>query len=95
MLLAGRNDFLFYAQSCGTPKKRHSLKTLGRVKSFKEIFSLALPLRDDIALLRLASSAKLNSNVQLAALPPSGQILPHNNLCYVTGWGRTSSRLIS
>ncbi|XP_075881118.1 elastase-1-like [Nelusetta ayraudi] len=46
---------------------------------------------DDIALLRLASNAKLNSNVQLAALPPSGQILPHNNLCYVTGWGRTST----
>uniref|UniRef100_UPI0037E8869A elastase-1-like n=1 Tax=Semicossyphus pulcher TaxID=241346 RepID=UPI0037E8869A len=46
---------------------------------------------DDIALLRLSSEATLNSYAQLGALPPSGQILPHNNLCYVTGWGRTST----
>uniref|UniRef100_A0A672J736 pancreatic elastase n=1 Tax=Salarias fasciatus TaxID=181472 RepID=A0A672J736_SALFA len=45
----------------------------------------------DIALLRLSSSASLNSYVQLGSLPPSGQILPHNNLCYITGWGRTST----
>lgn len=86
---------LFLLKVVEPQKKRHSWKTLGRVKPFKEIVSLALHLRDDIALLRLASNAKLNSYVQLAALPPSGQILPHNNLCYVTGWGRTSSRLIS
>ena len=52
-------------------------------------------LRYDIALLRLASDATLNSYVQLGSLPPSGQVLPHNNLCYVTGWGLTSSELIS
>ncbi|KAF7208159.1 elastase-1 [Nothobranchius furzeri] len=45
----------------------------------------------DIALLRLSSDASLNSYVQLASLPPSGQILPHNNFCYITGWGRTST----
>ncbi|KAG7226694.1 hypothetical protein INR49_014042 [Caranx melampygus] len=45
----------------------------------------------DIALLRLSSDATLNSYVQLGSLPPSGQILPHNNLCYITGWGRTST----
>ncbi|XP_030634121.1 elastase-1-like [Chanos chanos] len=45
----------------------------------------------DIALLRLSNEAVLNSNVQLALLPPSGQVLPHNNPCYITGWGRTSS----
>ncbi|XP_073323743.1 elastase-1-like [Pagrus major] len=44
----------------------------------------------DIALLQLASEATLNSYVQLGSLPPSGQILPHNNLCYITGWGLTS-----
>ncbi|XP_072237855.1 elastase-1-like [Leuresthes tenuis] len=43
----------------------------------------------DVALLKLSSDAKLNSYVQLASLPPSGQILPHNNPCYVTGWGST------
>ncbi|KAL2091015.1 hypothetical protein ACEWY4_013278 [Coilia grayii] len=45
----------------------------------------------DIALLRLSSEATLNSYVQLATLPPSGQILPNANPCYITGWGRTST----
>ncbi|KAL2091025.1 hypothetical protein ACEWY4_013288 [Coilia grayii] len=45
----------------------------------------------DIALLRLSSEATLNSYVQLARLPPSGQVLPHNNPCYISGWGRTST----
>lgn len=46
----------------------------------------------DIALLRLSTDATLNTYVQLAALPPSGQVLPHNNNCYITGWGRTQSK---
>ncbi|XP_033822058.1 elastase-1-like [Periophthalmus magnuspinnatus] len=45
----------------------------------------------DIALLRLSSDATLNAYVQLGTLPPDGQILPHDNLCYITGWGRTST----
>eukprot|EP00066_Takifugu_rubripes_P007518 XP_003973140.1 PREDICTED: chymotrypsin-like elastase family member 1 [Takifugu rubripes] len=45
----------------------------------------------DIALLRLSTEATLNSYVQLGSLPPSGQLLPHNNLCYITGWGLTST----
>ncbi|XP_023956698.2 chymotrypsin-like elastase family member 1 isoform X2 [Chrysemys picta bellii] len=43
----------------------------------------------DIALLRLSQSASLNTYVQLGALPPSGQILPNNNPCYISGWGMT------
>uniref|UniRef100_A0A3Q1FNQ0 Elastase-1-like n=1 Tax=Acanthochromis polyacanthus TaxID=80966 RepID=A0A3Q1FNQ0_9TELE len=45
----------------------------------------------DIALLKLSSAASLNSYVQLGALPPSGEILPNNSYCYLTGWGRTSA----
>ncbi|XP_008319344.1 elastase-1-like, partial [Cynoglossus semilaevis] len=45
----------------------------------------------DIALLRLSSEVTLNNYVQLGALPPSGQVLPHNNPCYITGWGRTAT----
>lgn len=51
--------------------------------------------RYDVALLRLSTQANLNSYVQLGSLPPSGQLLPHNNLCYITGWGRTSSESIA
>ncbi|XP_020821835.1 chymotrypsin-like elastase family member 1 [Phascolarctos cinereus] len=45
----------------------------------------------DIALLRLSSSVTLNSYVQLGTLPPSGQILPNDNTCYITGWGLTKT----
>ncbi|XP_059426085.1 elastase-1-like [Carassius carassius] len=45
----------------------------------------------DIALLHLSTDATLNKYVQLATLPPSGQVLPHNNPCYITGWGLTSN----
>ncbi|XP_072506337.1 chymotrypsin-like elastase family member 1 [Notamacropus eugenii] len=45
----------------------------------------------DIALLRLSKSVTLNSHVQLAKLPPSGQILANNAPCYITGWGLTKT----
>ncbi|KAI4827879.1 hypothetical protein KUCAC02_031241 [Chaenocephalus aceratus] len=45
----------------------------------------------DIALMHLTSEVTLNAYAQLGSLPPKGQILPHNNLCYITGWGRTST----
>ncbi|KAG7495462.1 elastase-1-like [Solea senegalensis] len=45
----------------------------------------------DIALLRLASNARLSNYIQLGSLPPSGQVLPHNNPCYISGWGRTQT----
>uniref|UniRef100_A0A8C0I7A7 pancreatic elastase n=1 Tax=Bubo bubo TaxID=30461 RepID=A0A8C0I7A7_BUBBB len=45
----------------------------------------------DIALLRLASYATLNSYVQLAVLPQQGSILPNDYPCYITGWGLTRS----
>uniref|UniRef100_A0A8B9VS80 pancreatic elastase n=1 Tax=Anas zonorhyncha TaxID=75864 RepID=A0A8B9VS80_9AVES len=51
----------------------------------------------DIALLRLSSSATLNSYVQLAVLPQEGAILANNYPCYITGWGltRTNGQLSS
>ncbi|CAJ0919649.1 unnamed protein product [Ranitomeya imitator] len=45
----------------------------------------------DIAILSLASSASLNSYVQLAALPADGDVLANNHDCTITGWGRTST----
>uniref|UniRef100_A0A3B4BTU3 pancreatic elastase n=1 Tax=Pygocentrus nattereri TaxID=42514 RepID=A0A3B4BTU3_PYGNA len=46
---------------------------------------------NDVALIRLTSNAILNSYVQLATLPPAGQILSGNTACYVTGWGFTQN----
>ncbi|KAL4839470.1 hypothetical protein H8958_002214, partial [Nasalis larvatus] len=45
----------------------------------------------DIALLRLAQSVTLNSNVQLGVLPQEGAILANDSPCYITGWGRTKT----
>uniref|UniRef100_A0A8C5LWR6 pancreatic elastase n=1 Tax=Leptobrachium leishanense TaxID=445787 RepID=A0A8C5LWR6_9ANUR len=45
----------------------------------------------DIAILRLASSATINSVVRLATLPSDGAVLSHNHACIITGWGRTST----
>ncbi|KAM4700139.1 chymotrypsin-like elastase family member 1 [Discoglossus pictus] len=45
----------------------------------------------DIAVLRLASNAVLNSAVKVASLPADGSVLAHNYACVVTGWGRTTT----
>lgn len=71
----------------------HECQALTDLHLFPPLCFLDLHLRYDIALLRLSSNAELNAYVQLAYLPPANQILPNNNLCYITGWGRTYSEL--
>ncbi|XP_029682048.1 elastase-1-like isoform X2 [Takifugu rubripes] len=46
---------------------------------------------NDIALLKLSSPVSITSYVRTAYLPSFGEILPHNNICYLTGYGRTST----
>lgn len=50
---------------------------------------------NDIALLKLSSPVSITSYVRTAYLPSFGEILPHNNICYLTGYGRTSSEPLS
>ncbi|XP_068097792.1 chymotrypsin-like elastase family member 3B isoform X3 [Hyperolius riggenbachi] len=45
----------------------------------------------DIALIKLSGVALLNDEVQLACLPPSGEVLANNYPCYISGWGRLST----
>ncbi|XP_020779769.1 proproteinase E-like [Boleophthalmus pectinirostris] len=47
---------------------------------------------NDIALLKLQTSAVLNDKVQLACVPKQDSTLSHNYPCYVTGWGRLYSQ---
>uniref|UniRef100_A0A8B9F808 Peptidase S1 domain-containing protein n=1 Tax=Amazona collaria TaxID=241587 RepID=A0A8B9F808_9PSIT len=47
-------------------------------------------LSNDIALLKLASPAKLGPRVSPVCLPPADLHLPDNLQCVTTGWGRTS-----
>eukprot|EP00066_Takifugu_rubripes_P025168 XP_011614434.1 PREDICTED: proproteinase E-like [Takifugu rubripes] len=46
---------------------------------------------NDIALLKLEKSAVISDKVQPACLPQQGATLPHNQPCYITGWGRLYS----
>ncbi|GLD46290.1 proproteinase E-like protein [Lates japonicus] len=46
---------------------------------------------NNIAMIKLASPAVLNDKVQPSCVPESGEIVPHNYPCYVTGWGRLYS----
>ncbi|KAM4646744.1 chymotrypsin-C-like [Amazona ochrocephala] len=43
---------------------------------------------NDIALIKLAEEVQESETIQVAVLPPAGQILENNYPCYVAGWGR-------
>nr|XP_055072957.1 chymotrypsin-like elastase family member 1.6 [Misgurnus anguillicaudatus] len=74
-----------------TQEGREQFMTVSQVYIHPNWNSNSVASGYDIALLRLTNDATLNSYVKLASLPPSGQTLPHNNPCYITGWGRTST----
>ncbi|KAI3357301.1 hypothetical protein L3Q82_015751, partial [Scortum barcoo] len=48
----------------------------------------SLFIRNDIALIKLESPVTFSDSIIAACLPAAGFILPHNESCYVTGWGR-------
>ncbi|XP_028301664.1 elastase-1-like [Gouania willdenowi] len=74
-----------------TNSGREQIMSVSKVHIHPRWSSSSVAAGSDIALLKLSSMATLNSYVALGSLPPSGQILPHNNNCYITGWGRTST----
>nr|XP_055023656.1 chymotrypsin-like elastase family member 2A [Misgurnus anguillicaudatus] len=45
-------------------------------------------IRNDIALIKLETPITPSDTVVPACIPADGAILPHNEPCYVTGWGR-------
>lgn len=47
---------------------------------------------NDIALIKLESPVTFSDSIMAACLPAAGFILPHDEPCYVTGWGRLSSK---
>lgn len=47
---------------------------------------------NDIALIKLESPVEFTDAIMAACLPTGGFLLPHNEPCYVTGWGRVSSK---
>lgn len=47
-----------------------------------------LPFSNDIALIKLQTPVMFTDSIMAACLPTSGDIMPNNAPCYVTGWGR-------
>ncbi|KAK2898487.1 hypothetical protein Q8A67_009905 [Cirrhinus molitorella] len=45
-------------------------------------------IRNDIALIKLETPVTASDTITPTCLPTSGDVLPHNAACYVTGWGR-------
>ncbi|KAM6976931.1 chymotrypsin-like elastase family member 2A [Aplochiton taeniatus] len=45
-------------------------------------------IRNDIALIKLESPVTFTDSIMAACLPKAGFLLPNNEPCYVTGWGR-------
>ena len=52
---------------------------------------MSVTFRYAIALFPSVICGSPNTYVKLAPLPPFEQILPLDNLCYISGWGRTSN----
>ncbi|MBW3937499.1 trypsin-like serine protease, partial [Neisseria meningitidis] len=44
-------------------------------------------IRNDIALIKLESPVTFSDTIMAACVPEAGFILPHDEPCYVTGWG--------
>lgn len=58
----------------------------------KNVISWFLSHSNDIALIKLSTPVQKSDSIMPACLPTSGEILPHNSPCYVTGWGRLWSK---
>lgn len=49
---------------------------------------------NDIALIKLENAVPFSDTIMAACLPAAGSILPNNEPCYVTGWGRLYSEYL-
>lgn len=54
------------------------------------MFNHFLP-SNDIALIKLKSSVNFSDTVMASCLPEAEFVLPNNESCYITGWGRLFS----
>ncbi|XP_034093427.1 chymotrypsin-like elastase family member 3B [Gymnodraco acuticeps] len=64
----------------------------GLKAAYASIFNMIFLLfSNDIAMIKLASPVVLNNKVQPSCVPESGEVAPHDDPCYITGWGRIYS----
>ena len=56
------------------------------------IILFCVPVRNDIAILRLDDGLYGNGYIEFAPLPYPGETLPNKFTCYITGWGLLYSK---
>ncbi|XP_011356326.2 chymotrypsin-like elastase family member 3B [Pteropus vampyrus] len=79
--------FVALALGCGRPSYNPSTRVVNGEDAVPYSWPWQYPL-NDIALIKLSRPAQLGDTVQLACLPPAGDILPNEAPCYISGWGR-------
>ncbi|XP_018430578.1 PREDICTED: chymotrypsin-like elastase family member 3B, partial [Nanorana parkeri] len=74
----------------GTPEGREQIVPVNKGDIFvhEGWKSSSVSNGNDIALIKLSRVALLTDEVQLACLPPAGELLPNQHPCYISGWGR-------
>ncbi|XP_063085310.1 neutrophil elastase isoform X3 [Cavia porcellus] len=68
-------------------RRERTRQTFGVERIFENGFDPTL-LLNDIVILQLNGSAKMNTNVQVARLPAQGQGVRNGTRCLAMGWGR-------
>ncbi|XP_061115119.1 chymotrypsin-like elastase family member 2A [Conger conger] len=96
------NDWVLTAAHCISSSRTYRVVLGKHNLKETEVDSVAIPaskmivhekwnpffIRNDIALIKLEAPVTVSDAIMPACLPEAGYILPHNEPCYVTGWGR-------
>ncbi|TRY55615.1 hypothetical protein DNTS_021495 [Danionella cerebrum] len=65
----------------------------GKIIVHEKWNSMFVALGNDIALIKLSEPVILSNSIQLGCVPPAGSVVANNYPCYISGWGRLSSKL--
>uniref|UniRef100_A0A667Z6T0 Peptidase S1 domain-containing protein n=1 Tax=Myripristis murdjan TaxID=586833 RepID=A0A667Z6T0_9TELE len=74
-----------------TQEYNEQIRSVGSIVVHPDWNDSCLSCGNDIALIKLDAPVTLNDKVQPSCLPESGEVVPHNEPCYITGWGRLYS----
>ncbi|XP_048587764.1 chymotrypsinogen B isoform X2 [Nematostella vectensis] len=83
-----QNNYWYYSLQAGSHLRQDDGVQLKIAKIIPHKGYSRSHLRHDIALIKLASPAKLSPTVNTVCLPKQGSLAKPGGNCYITGWGR-------